>query len=128
MESRTIVPSGGTVIMREKWPPESATELVGARALTHEFAAEIEARLDPKLAHGRASVAKLFASEMAGRVTDRCVPVFGGRGDMRENPVERRWRDVRVARIRKGTSEIQKVIIARQLAKRGLNALLASDA
>lgn len=107
---------------------ESATELAAARALTYEVAAEIEAGLDPKLAHGRASVAKLFASEMAGRVTDRCVQVFGGRGYMRENPVERLWRDVRVDRIWEGTTEIQKVIIARQLAKRGLRALLGENA
>ena len=107
---------------------ESATELAAARALTYEVAAEIEAGSDPKLAHGRASVAKLFASEMAGRVTDRCIQVFGGRGYMRENPVERLWRDVRVDRIWEGTSEIQKVIIARQLAKRGLRALLGENA
>jgi len=106
----------------------SAAELAAARALTYEVAAEIESGLEPKLAHGRASVAKLFASEMAGRVTDRCVQVFGGRGCPRENPVERLWRDVRVDRIWEGTSEIQKVIIARQLATRGLDALLAGDA
>jgi alkylation response protein AidB-like acyl-CoA dehydrogenase len=96
--------------------------------LTYEVAAEVEAGADPKRAHGRASVAKLFASEMAGRVTDRCVQVFGGRGYMRENPVERLWRDVRVDRIWEGTTEIQKVIIARQLAKRGLRALLGQNA
>lgn len=103
---------------------DSATELAAARALTYEVTAEIETGLEPKLAHGRASIAKLFASEMAGRVTDRCVQVFGGRGYMRENPVERLWRDVRVDRIWEGTSEIQRVIVARQLAKRGLGALL----
>ncbi len=86
------------------------------------------ARSDPKLAHGRASVAKLVASELAGRVTDRCVQVFGGRGYVRENPVERLWRDAHVDRIWEGTTEIQKDIISRQLAKRGLDALQGENA
>ena len=72
-----------------------------------------------KLAHARASVIKLHASEMAGRVLDKAVQIFGGRGYMRENPVERLNRDVRVDRIWEGTSEIQRAIIGGQLAKRG---------
>jgi alkylation response protein AidB-like acyl-CoA dehydrogenase len=67
---------------------------------------------------------KLFASEMVGRVSDRAVQIFGGRGYMRENPVERLWRDTRIDRIWEGTSEMQRMIIARALAKRGLPALL----
>ena len=62
---------------------------------------------------------KLQASEMAGRVLDKAVQIFGGRGYMRENPVERLNRDVRVDRIWEGTSEIQRAIICGQLRKRG---------
>jgi butyryl-CoA dehydrogenase len=103
---------------------DSVAELAAARALTYQVTAEIEGGLDPKLAHGRASLVKLVASEMVGRVTDRAVQIFGGRGYMRENPVERLWRDTRLDRIWEGTSEIQRLIIARALAKRGLAALL----
>ena len=51
-------------------------------------------------------MAKLFASEMAGRVADRAVQIFGGRGYMTENPAERYYRELRVDRIWEGTSEI----------------------
>src|SRR6266850_8602899 len=70
------------------------------------------------------SIAKLFVSEAAGRVADRCVQIFGGRGYMRENVAERFFRELRVERIWEGTSEVQKVIIADQLAKRGAAALI----
>ena len=56
---------------------------------------------------------------MAGRVLDKAVQIFGGRGYMRENPVERLNREVRVDRIWEGTSEIQRAIIGGQLRKRG---------
>ncbi len=62
---------------------------------------------------------KLFCSEMAGRVIDKALQILGGRGYMRENPVERLYRDIRVDRIWEGTSEIQRVIIAGQIKKRG---------
>ena len=64
---------------------------------------------------------KLQASEMAGRVVDRAVQVLGGRGYMRENPVERLYREIRVERIWEGTSEIQRAIIGGQIKKRGLD-------
>jgi acyl-CoA dehydrogenase len=70
--------------------------------------------------HARASALKLYASEMAGRVVDKAVQILGGRGYMRENPVERLYRDVRVDRIWEGTSEIQRMVIAGQIKKRGL--------
>jgi alkylation response protein AidB-like acyl-CoA dehydrogenase len=66
---------------------------------------------------------KLYASEMAGRVADRAVQIFGGRGYMRENPAERFFRELRVERIWEGTSEIQRAILADQLAKRGASTL-----
>lgn len=102
---------------------DSATELAAAQALTYKVAAEIETGIDVKLAHGRAAMAKLYASEMVGRVTDRCVQIFGGRGYLRENPVERLSRDYRVDRIWEGTSEMQRLIIARSLHRRGLHSL-----
>jgi butyryl-CoA dehydrogenase len=104
--------------------PTATTELAAAQALTYAVTAEIEAGADPKVAHGRASQAKLYASEMVDRVTDRCVQIFGGRGYLRENPVERLSRDYRVDRIWEGTSEIQRLIIARSLDRRGLASLL----
>jgi acyl-CoA dehydrogenase len=69
-------------------------------------------------------MAKLFASEMAGRVADRAVQIFGGRGYMVENPAERYYRELRVDRIWEGTSEIQRLIIARGLLKRGAQAYM----
>ena len=64
-------------------------------------------------------MAKLYCSEMAGRVADRAVQVFGGRGYMRENVAERFYRELRVERIWEGTSEVQRAIIAGQMVKRG---------
>ena len=82
--------------------------------------AELNAGIDKKMQHARASALKLYASEMAGRVVDKAVQILGGRGYMRENPVERLYRDVRVDRIWEGTSEIQRMVIAGQIKKRGL--------
>ncbi|MGA6993982.1 MAG: acyl-CoA dehydrogenase family protein [Candidatus Deferrimicrobiaceae bacterium] len=66
-----------------------------------------------------ASVAKVFASEAAYRACHRAVQVFGGYGYMREYPVERHLRDVKVTSIYEGTSEIQRIIIARDLVRKG---------
>ena len=74
-----------------------------------------------KALHNRCSTVKLFASEMANKVADRAVQIFGGRGYMRENVAERFFRELRVDRIWEGTSEIQRLIIARSLLKRGLD-------
>jgi acyl-CoA dehydrogenase len=87
-------------------------------------ARSIDEGLDPKVLHARCSMAKLSASEMANRVADRAVQIFGGRGYMRENVAERFFRELRVERIWEGASEIQRLIIADQLAKRGLSALV----
>ena len=73
--------------------------------------------------HYRCSAVKLFASEMANKVADRVVQIFGGRGYMRENVAERFFRELRVDRIWEGTSEIQRIIIARGLIKKGLKNL-----
>ena len=70
------------------------------------------------------SAGHTLASEAAGRVADRAVQIFGGRGYMRENVAERFYRELRVERIWEGTSEIQRVIIADQLRKRGAGPLV----
>ena len=103
---------------------DSLTELWAARLMTYRLAENIDAGLDVKLQHTQCSMAKLYASEMAGRVADRAVQIFGGRGYMRENVAERFWRELRVDRIWEGTSEIQRNIVADQLAKRGVLGLL----
>jgi acyl-CoA dehydrogenase len=61
---------------------------------------------------------KLFATEMVGRVADRAVQVHGGNGYIADYMVEQLYRDVRVLRIYEGTSQIQQVIVARDLAAR----------
>jgi alkylation response protein AidB-like acyl-CoA dehydrogenase len=103
---------------------DSLTELWAARLMTYRLAENIDAGVDVKIQHGQCSMAKLYASEMAGRVADRAVQIFGGRGYMRENVAERFWREVRVDRIWEGTSEVQRNIIADQLQKRGAGALV----
>jgi acyl-CoA dehydrogenase len=69
--------------------------------------------------HALASAVKLVCSETAGRVADAAVQIHGGRGYMREQPVERLWRELRVDRIWEGTSEIQRMVIGNELRKRG---------
>jgi acyl-CoA dehydrogenase len=103
---------------------DSVTELAAARSLVYAVARSTDAGEDRKVLHARCSMAKLFASEMAGRVADRAVQIFGGRGYMRENVAERFSRELRVERIWEGASELQRVIVADQLRKRGLRALV----
>jgi acyl-CoA dehydrogenase len=102
---------------------DSLTELFAARSMAYETARAIDRGADTKVSHAQCSMAKLYSSEMAGRVADRAVQVFGGRGYMRENVAERFYRELRVERIWEGTSEIQRMIIARQMTKRGPAAL-----
>ena len=99
---------------------DSAADAAASRLLTREAAALQDAGADPKVVHAKASLAKLFASEAAWRCADRVVQVFGGRGYMREFPAERYLRELRVDRIWEGTSEIQRLIVARALEKRGV--------
>jgi alkylation response protein AidB-like acyl-CoA dehydrogenase len=103
---------------------DSAADAAAARLLTREAATLMDAGESPKVVHAKASLAKLFASEAAWRCADRVVQVFGGRGYMRENPAERFLRELRVDRIWEGTSEIQRMIIARALEKRGVDAVV----
>jgi len=103
---------------------DSLTELWAARLMTYRLAEAHDAGEDVKILHAQCSMAKLYASEMANRVADRAVQIFGGRGYMRENVAERFYRELRVDRIWEGTSEIQRVIIAGQLYKRGVPLLV----
>lgn len=100
---------------------DCATELWAARLMTFEAAAASDRGEDLKALHNRCSMVKLFVSEMANRVADRTLQIFGGRGYMRENVAERFFRELRVDRIWEGTSEIQRLIVARNLLKRGLD-------
>jgi alkylation response protein AidB-like acyl-CoA dehydrogenase len=106
---------------------DSLTELWGARVMTYRLAQSIDEGIDTKIEHAQCSMVKLFASEMANRVADRAVQIFGGRGYMRENVAERFYRELRVDRIWEGTSEIQRVIIADQLFKRGTKTLIGME-
>jgi alkylation response protein AidB-like acyl-CoA dehydrogenase len=103
---------------------DSAADAAAGRALTLEVARLMDAGADLKLTHAKASMAKLFVSEAAYRCADRAVQVFGGRGYMRTNVAERFLRELRVDRIWEGTSEIQRLIVARALERRGVEATL----
>jgi acyl-CoA dehydrogenase len=103
---------------------DSLTELLAARLLTYHAAAAFDTEPDRKVVHGKVAMAKLYASEAAGRIVDRALQVFAGRGYMTENPVARFYREVRVDRIWEGTSEIQRLIVSRGLLKRGVSAYL----
>jgi acyl-CoA dehydrogenase len=104
---------------------DSAVDIALNRALVHQVAREFDSGGNAKTLHAKAAMVKLAASEAAGRVVDRAVQIFGGRGYMREHPVERLYRDVRLDRIWEGTSEIQRLIIANEITKRGLTNLLS---
>ena len=95
---------------------DMATRVAAARALGHAAAARKDAGDDITT---QASMAKLFASETAMWVTIQAVQLFGGYGYMRDFPVEKLFRDAKVTEIYEGTSEIQRIIVARGLYPRG---------
>ena len=103
---------------------DSAADAAAGRLLMLEVARLADAGEDPKVVHAKASMAKLFVSEAAWRCADRCVQIFGGRGYMRTNVAERFLRELRVDRIWEGTSEIQRLIVARALERRGVERTL----
>ena len=106
---------------------DSACEALAMKLLTRHVATLSDSGADRKLVHGKASMAKLAASESAGRVADRVVQILGGRGYMRRNAAERLWREVRVDRIWEGTSEIQRLIVSRGLERRGVGPMLSIE-
>jgi acyl-CoA dehydrogenase len=91
---------------------DSYTEYAAARSLVLDAAAQYDSGADRRLAP---SAAKYFASEAVGRIADRAVQIHGGSGYIRGIPVERLYRDVRLFRIYEGTSQIQQLVIAREL-------------
>ena len=89
---------------------DMATQTEAARQLVYR-AAQLK---DLKKPYGQAAaMAKLFAAEASGTVTDLAVQIFGGYGYSKSYPVERYWRDARVTRIYEGTSEVHRMVIAR---------------
>jgi acyl-CoA dehydrogenase len=105
---------------------DSAADAAAGRLLGLDVArlADADADADPKVVHAKASMAKLFVSEAAYRCADRAVQAFGGRGYLRTNVAERFLRELRVDRIWEGTSEIQRLIVARGLERRGVERIL----
>ncbi|MDF1778459.1 MAG: acyl-CoA dehydrogenase family protein [Rhizobiaceae bacterium] len=93
---------------------DSQTEIAAARALTR---ATAQLNDQQGKAVMDAAISKYFATEMAGRVADRAVQVFGGAGYMADSQIERFYRDVRLLRIYEGTSQIQQIVIAREMIK-----------
>jgi len=91
---------------------DMATELDAAELLTLRAAWKLD---QGTMTDSDAAMAKLYASEALGRITDGAVQIFGGMGLMTELPIERFWRDARVERIWDGTSEIQRHIISRSM-------------
>ena len=91
---------------------DSQAELYAARCMVIDAAQRRDAGENIVL---QASCSKLFASEMCGRVADRAVQIFGGAGYVADSGIERFYRDVRLFRIYEGTTQIQQVVIARQM-------------
>ncbi|MGW0177669.1 acyl-CoA dehydrogenase family protein [Rhodococcus sp. NPDC003322] len=109
---------GGTAIgdfqLVQAMLADQQTGVMAGRALVRDAAAKWVGGEDRRIAP---SVAKLYCTEMVGKVADLAVQVHGGSGYMREVPVERIYRDVRLLRLYEGTSEIQRLIIGRGLVK-----------
>ncbi len=93
---------------------DSATELYAADRMLADTAYSFDKGEDIRM---QSSMTKLFATESAFKVADRIMQVFGGMGFMKETKVERMFRDIRAYRIFEGTSEIQRLVIARELLK-----------
>jgi len=115
VEHATNHAQGGTMLAEfqlvQAMLADSVTEAYAARATVVEAARRYDAGQDRRLGP---SVAKLFCTEMVGRVADRAVQIHGGLGYMHGMAVERFFRDVRLFRLYEGTSEIQRLIIAKQ--------------
>ncbi|MEG3126122.1 acyl-CoA dehydrogenase family protein [Sphingomonas sp. GB1N7] len=110
---RTFGATLGSHQMIQTMLADSDCELQASRLLAYQ-AADLADRGDPA-ARVAGSRAKLYASEMVGRVADRVLQIFGGTGYMCDLPIERMYRDARAFRIGEGTSEMQRIQIARAL-------------
>ncbi len=100
---------------------DSQAELLAGWSLVQDVARRFDGKpahvSDPDISM-RVSCAKLFATEMVGRVADRGVQIHGGAGYINEYPVERFYRDVRLLRLYEGTTQVQQLIIGRELMRR----------
>lgn len=118
---------GGTRVIRHQliqaMLADCAIDVAVNRTFVHQLGWELDRGGDLKTLNAKVAMAKISATEAAGRVADRAVQIFGGRGYLRDNPVERIYRDVRVDRIWMGTSEIQRILVANEIEKRGLAGL-----
>jgi alkylation response protein AidB-like acyl-CoA dehydrogenase len=102
---------------------DMAAEILAAKSMLYRVGWQAsQENMTRKEIHALASAVKLVCSETAGRVIDKAVQIHGGRGYMREFPVERLSRELRVDRIWEGTSEIQRSVIGNELRKRGAGA------
>ncbi len=102
---------------------DMAAEIMAAKSILYRVGWEAaRGGMSRKELHAKAAAVKLVCSETAGRVIDKAVQIHGGRGYMREQPVERLYREIRVDRIWEGTSEIQRLVIGNELRKRGSGA------
>jgi butyryl-CoA dehydrogenase len=97
---------------------DMATEIDAARLLTWRAASAKDAASGGGRYTEEAAIAKLYAAEMAQRVTTKALQIHGGYGYTKEFPVERNFRDARITEIYEGTSEIQRVVIAREILAR----------
>ena len=93
---------------------DSAVEIHAARLMVYDAASKLDRGLRVST---EAAMVKVYASEMANRVVDRVLQIFGGMGYMKGSPVERAYRDARILRIYEGTSEVQRMVIAEGLLK-----------
>jgi len=99
---------------------DMAAELMAAKSMLYRVCWQAaRGGAGRKELHALAAAVKLVCSETAGRIVDKAVQIHGGRGYMREQPVERMWRELRVDRIWEGPSEIQRTVIGNELRKRG---------
>ena len=96
---------------------DSQTEIYAARTMLLDAARKRDDKQDVTM---EASCCKMFATEMCGRVADRAVQIYGGSGYIAEYGIERFYRDVRIFRLYEGTTQIQQLIIARELKRRGV--------
>mgnify|MGYP001278174602 CR=1 FL=1 len=91
---------------------DSLIELNAARLLTYQAAWKADLGQDYKV---EASIAKVYATETAGRVVDRCIQILGGMGVAKELPLERWYRELRIKRIGEGPSEVHRLVVARSM-------------
>jgi acyl-CoA dehydrogenase len=99
---------------------DMATELYAMKTMVYDAVWRLD---QGERGRARAGMVKLFCTETIGRIADRAVQVLGGMGYMQEGPVEAIYREVRGMRIYEGTSEIQRLIIARDVLKNGLSSI-----